>query len=290
MEESIMNSCKKKLSEQIIYVMMNLSQTNTKDFDLLVFQDRNQAYGAYALRKSYSSTMLKSLLIGVAFTASLLAAPYLTDYFKKEKVVYKSTPYSIPGPTILDDKKDDDKPKLPPKKTDEQPETNTRIWTNPVVTTDMVNDTLPTMDEFEKFNPGLSNSNGELGGLGMPEGCDQCDEVVNENGPGKVHDFVTIEVKPEFPGGEEAMWKFFNENLVYPQHAKDIQLQGRVYVTFVIDEWGNVTKVAVPREIGGGLDEEAKRVVSMMPRWSPGRQAGRPVKVSFQLPISFKLQ
>lgn len=289
MEESIMNSCKKKLSEQIIYVMMNLSQTNTKDFDLLVFQDRNQAYGAYALRKSYSSTMLKSLLIGVAFTASLLAAPYLSDLMSKKKLMV-----DLPkvDKTVLVDLPVDDPEEPKPKVDDPAPpvEANTSTHLAPEITTDVVDEPLTTLRDLELSDPGTTTHHGDPGEWGIPNTCVDCEGVTGNEPENKVHDFVTLEEKPEFPGGEEAMWKFFNENLVYPQHAKDIQLQGRVYVTFVIDEWGNVTKVAVPREIGGGLDEEAKRVVSMMPRWSPGRQAGRPVKVSFQLPISFKLQ
>jgi protein TonB len=268
--------------------MMHLSQTNTKDFDQLVFNDRNQAYGAYVLRRNYSGNMLKSFLIGIAIIASVLAIPYLAKLMKKEQVVYKSVPYIPPtGPKEIKP----DEEKIKPEKQDIQPPVdNTTRLTPPVITTQPVEDTLPTSEDFDKSNPGLSNHQGEPGEWGIPGGCTDCgDQLIGEDKSKKIYPYVSLEIKPEYPGGDDAMRTFLGQNLVYPQHAKDISLQGKVYVTFVIDEFGHITNVDVPREIGGGLDEEAKRVVGMMPRWSPGRQGGHPVPVSFQLPIIFSL-
>ena len=266
--------------------MMHLSQTNTKDFDELVFNDRNRAYGAYVLRKNYSSTMLKSLLIGVAFTASLLATPYLSNLFKKEKPKTAFVQKEI----ILADLKDDKVEDEPERQTrrDALPPSNTMIYTIPEITPEDLDDTLTTTIDLESANPGHTNSlGGEPGEWGIPGGCDDCDDLIDED---DTQDKVTFFTDPpKFPGGDDAMRDFLGNNLVYPEHARQIHLEGTVHVTFVVDPFGNIGKVTVPRVIGGGLDEEAMRVVSLMPRWEPGRQNGRPVKVAFRLPIIFKL-
>jgi len=95
---------------------------------------------------------------------------------------------------------------------------------------------------------------------------------------------------PEFPGGEGALHQYLAENIKYPQMAKESGIQGRVFVTFVVERNGKVTDVKVLRGIGGGCDEEAIRVVQNMPSWTPGKQRGKPVRVQFNLPVKFTLQ
>ena len=102
--------------------------------------------------------------------------------------------------------------------------------------------------------------------------------------------FTVVEQMPEFNGGEEAMNKFLDKNLEYPQMAKEQGIQGKVWIGFIVDKFGNVTNVEVLRGIGGGCDEEAQRVVKMMPRWKPGMQSGKPVTVKFRFPINFTLR
>ncbi len=102
--------------------------------------------------------------------------------------------------------------------------------------------------------------------------------------------FTIVEQMPSFPGGESAMMKYLANNIKYPPIAKDAGIEGTVYVTFVVDENGNVRDVKVLRSIGGGTDEEAIRVVENMPKWSPGKQRGKAVKVQYNLPIRFTLR
>ncbi len=101
--------------------------------------------------------------------------------------------------------------------------------------------------------------------------------------------FTVVEDQPQFPGGEEARQRFLEDNLRYPTMAREAGIQGTVFVTFVVETDGSVTDVRVLRGIGGGCDEEAVRVVEMMPRWEPGRQRGQPVRVQFNMPIRFRL-
>lgn len=102
--------------------------------------------------------------------------------------------------------------------------------------------------------------------------------------------FSIVEEMPSFPGGDEALLKYLGKNIKYPAIAKDAGIQGTVYVTFVVDEKGDVRDVKVLRSIGGGTDEEAIRVVENMPRWKPGKQRGKAVKVQYNLPIRFTLR
>ncbi len=102
--------------------------------------------------------------------------------------------------------------------------------------------------------------------------------------------FTVVESMPSFPGGDKARIRFLNENIEYPTMARESGIQGRVYVTFVVERNGLVTDVKILRGIGGGCDEEAIRVVKAMPRWIPGKQRGKPVRVQFTLPIKFTLQ
>ncbi len=101
--------------------------------------------------------------------------------------------------------------------------------------------------------------------------------------------YQIAEEMPKFPGGEQAMIKFVAENINYPQEAKDKEIAGRVFVSFVVEKDGSVSNVKVVRGIGGGCDEEAARVIKGMPKWKPGMQKGKPVRVNYMMPVFFKL-
>ncbi|MEN8225218.1 MAG: energy transducer TonB, partial [Bacteroidota bacterium] len=86
------------------------------------------------------------------------------------------------------------------------------------------------------------------------------------------------------------LYAYLGNNIKYPVMAKESGIQGKVYVTFVVETDGSITDVKVLRGIGGGCDEEAIRVVSTMPKWKPGKQRGKPVRVQYNLPVRFTLQ
>lgn len=102
--------------------------------------------------------------------------------------------------------------------------------------------------------------------------------------------FFTVEEMPEFPGGERALVRFLTSSVRYPVVARENGIQGTVIVTFVIEKEGEVADVEILRSIDPALDREALRVVNSLPRWKPGKQRGRPVRVSFRVPIAFELQ
>ncbi len=102
--------------------------------------------------------------------------------------------------------------------------------------------------------------------------------------------FSVVESMPQFPGGDAALLTYLSDNMNYPRMALESGIQGKVFVTFVVEKDGFITDVKVLRGIGGGCDEEAIRVVKSMPQWIPGRQRNMPVRVQFNLPIRFILR
>lgn len=101
--------------------------------------------------------------------------------------------------------------------------------------------------------------------------------------------FPVVEKMPGFPGGDAELYSYLNKNIKYPDKAKLEGIQGRVFVTFIVEKDGSVTNARILRGIGGGCDEEALRVIESMPNWTPGTQDGKPERVSFNLPIKFML-
>ena len=123
-------------------------------------------------------------------------------------------------------------------------------------------------------------------------------EVIEEYVPVEVEEedvqeqeiFQIVEEMPAYPGGDQKLMEYVAKNIKYPQIARETGIQGRVFVGFVVEPDGSVSNVKVLRGIGGGCDEEAVRVVKSMPKWKPGKQRGKAVRVSYMLPVNFKLQ
>jgi TonB family protein len=110
---------------------------------------------------------------------------------------------------------------------------------------------------------------------------------ITEMGQGPV--FTIVESMPSFVGGEAARALFLANNLIYPMEAAKNSIQGTVYISFIVDRDGSITNIKLLRGIGGGCDEESLRIVNLMPKWIPGTQNGKPVRVIFNMPISYKL-
>ena len=101
--------------------------------------------------------------------------------------------------------------------------------------------------------------------------------------------FDVVEVMPQFPGGQIAMLKYFMENIKYPEQAMKKGIQGRVAVSFIVEKDGSISDVKPILSVHPLLNKEAVRVVKSMPKWSPGKQNGKPVRVRFNVPVMFKL-
>lgn len=136
----------------------------------------------------------------------------------------------------------------------------------------------------------------ELGIVDMGDDANKAQEeviqVVVEEEEEEVEEeiFTVVENDPEFPGGMEALYKYLGENIKYPSIAKENNITGKVYVTFVVEKDGSIANPRILRDIGGGCGQEAIRVIKSMPKWKAGKQRGKPVRVQFNLPVSFNLQ
>lgn len=102
--------------------------------------------------------------------------------------------------------------------------------------------------------------------------------------------YDVVEVMPQYPGGQIAMLKYLMENIKYPKQIMEEGIQGRVTVSFIVEKDGRVSNVRLLRSVQSALDKEAIRVVKSMPKWTPGKHNGKPVRVRFNLPVMFKLK
>lgn len=117
--------------------------------------------------------------------------------------------------------------------------------------------------------------------MNLPEGKEEAKE------DDKI--FMVVEDSPTFPGGEGEMMRYISNNIEYPQMEKENGIEGKVVVNFVVNEDGSISNIKILKGITKGLNEEAKRVIKTMPKWEPGEQRGKPVKVRVNLPIRFSL-
>ena len=99
--------------------------------------------------------------------------------------------------------------------------------------------------------------------------------------------YVACEYSPKFPGGEEALYAYFCNNLKYPEKAREENITGRVFITFIVERDGSLSNIKVLRDIGGGCGEEAVRVAKNMPKWKPGQHRGETVRVQYTMPVLF---
>lgn len=247
--------------------------------DEIVFSNRNKEYGAYALRKAYKRFVNRSLIIATALMLLVVLIPFFI--WKQTATANEETTVTTEMMDMATKKKEDAPPPPPPPP--EQVMEQKAKFTAPIVTTDTTEVVEINQDDLNQTTVNTNvNTNEEI--VMDDDGGDNIIEEVIETPI-----FTVVEEMPTFPGGDESRVKFLTENIKYPQMAKESGIQGTVFVTFVIDEKGRVADVKVLRGIGGGCDEEAIRVVKMMPPWNAGKQSGKPVRVQFNMPIKFTL-
>jgi len=254
-------------------------ETQKLSLDEIVFENRNKDYGAYQMRRSYSKNLSKALFVTVLFFLSAITVPLVANFFKKpnEKKIERTVGVSvgIKAPPI-------EKIKIPEpiKQTKPVP-----VFTPPVIVDDP--NATGDIDQGELIDKNVQ--------LPPSDGVVVVDDGPKNTGPiaepePKPEIFVIVEEMPEFPGGEKARLEFFANNIVYPQMAKETDVKGLVVVQFVVNEDGSISDIKLLRTIGGGCDEEALRVIKLMPKWKAGKQNNKEVRVIFNMPITFTLR
>jgi protein TonB len=252
----------------------------------IVFEGRNKSYGAYTLRKENSKTLVRALIIGAILFTVAVAAPVIAD---------------IIGNASNDDDADLNKKivtiKLPPK--EEKPKENLPPppppppkvdqikFVKPVVAkTEDVTEEPPKMKELEdkkisdKTVEGDPDAPQTLGPIG--DGPKEAAVVEDTN----VYNMAGIEVKPDFPGGIEKFYSFVGNKFQAPDDEGFNG--GKVFVSFVVEKDGSLSDLKVLRDPGFGTAKEALRVLRSCPRWTPGEQNGKKVRVQYSLPINIQ--
>lgn len=282
--------------------MMTNAQLATASLDDIVFDGRNRHYGAYELRALYQRHMTRALIIATAVCALLLTFPVLAHLLKKEAVVappviVEAKPMvideTITPPTIITPPPAASRPAVQP------PQPPTMRDVVPIVTTDnkvTQEDKVPDRDELIDKNPGLVTAAGEPGAdlnsdlrdlnTGNKGGETGIGETVTEK------PYFSVEQMPQLPGGggTAAIVAAIQKSVKYPSLALRNGVEGRIFVSFVVNSQGDVSDVKVVKGLGSGLDEETIRAVNALPKFIPGKQNGRAVSVAFTVPISFKIQ
>ncbi|MEO7176056.1 MAG: TonB family protein [Saprospiraceae bacterium] len=270
---------------------MDTNKIMISGLDDIVFDNRNKKYGAYLLRKLYSSHLKKASAAAVFLFALAISSPLIAKWAKGDNE--SNTPRVIQLDLEKPPAIDRDKPITippPPPKYEAPPSRASRKYMPPKVEADRnVTEEEPPPRADELQNVQVSNA--------TTEGTKSSTILVAEEGDGPSLEvkqesaiYLSVEQRPEFPDGEAALLRYLSQHIKYPTLAREINIEGTVVIQFVIDENGNVTSPMVVKGIGGGCNEEALRVIKTMPRWKPGRQQGRDVKVRFTLPIRFNLQ
>jgi protein TonB len=246
----------------------------------LVFENRNKEYGGYVLRRDYSKRTVIALFIALFGVGFAVTAPMIASWISKMDVTKEkkvTDVISLEEPPPID--KTAPPPPPPP---DVPPPQKLLKFTVPIVTTkEDVEEPPPTQEETKETQVSTVTQEGE----NLP---DLPPEPTADPNEGKI--FLVVEEMPTFPGGEGELINYLHKNIKYPSIARENNIQGRVYVTFVVDNDGKIKDAKVLRGIGGGCDEEALRVVRAMPDWKPGRQNGRNVQVQYNLPVNFTLK
>lgn len=260
----------------------------------IIFENRNKEYGAYFLRKVYPKSLSKAFVISSSLVTLLLVSPII--YRAINPVHFEELTRDIPHileppPRINEDVKQVIPPTPPPPP--EAPKAATVAFTTPEPTPDELVDEKkepPTQDDLQGKVISTVNSEGNADADNiMPiEHHEEAAVVGLETDKEDI--FISVEQQPNFPGGLEELMKFLARNLRYPKAAQNVDVEGKVYVQFVVNREGKVSQVTVLKGIGYGCDEEAVRVMNLMPAWTPGKQGGKAVSVRYNLPISFKLQ
>jgi protein TonB len=249
----------------------------------IVFETRNRKYGAYDLRKYYSKRAITSLGIALGLLFFVLAIPLIIkllspaeDTNAKHRTKEVVTELGPPPPL---EKELPPPPKLNIPKQIEQ----VRFVPPKVVIKPVDEPELPKNTDPPKPPPPPDATPG-------PDTTVYAPPSAPIPPPKKPEIYSYVEQMPTFPGGEDKLMEFLGNNLKYPSMARETGIQGKVFITFVVNEDGKISDVKILRPLGGGCDEEALRVVKAMPNWKPGKQNGRSVPVQFNLPIQFKLQ
>lgn len=282
-----------------------------KDVDLsskewldIVFEGKNKDFGAYEMRAQSTGRHNKAViivLIGLAVIITLLILSVNGVFTRAEDdsdaLAAVQENVQLYDPEEEAEEEEMEEIILPPEPEEimEKEEVANQIQNTiiDIVEDEQVVNEVKTQEE-------LREDNRMIGGQDISDGVDDLTKevitqevVIVEEKPKEdniVYTTANVQQQPEFPGGEAAMYKWLSDHIVYPATAAEEGVSGKVIVEFVVSKTGEIENIKALRGPHKALEAEAIRVVKSMPKWNPGRNNGQPVKVTFVLPVTFKLQ
>ena len=247
-------------------------------FDDIVFEIRNKEYGAYRLRKKYNRNLLIGMIIGIIVLGTAVIAPYINAKALENKLKRAERQVEIKMDNLDQPQQEAPPPPPPPPP---PAETIVQRYVAPVVVDSIKPEEAKQLMTADQAQVEIKNEE-------VQAVTEVQEEVKEEEAPVEV--FVVVEEMPAFPGGDTELMKFINSNIVYPEIAKENNIQGRVILRFCVTYKGAVDQITVLKPVDPALDNEAKRVIAMLPTWKPGKQGGKPVNVWYSVPVTFQLK
>jgi len=244
----------------------------------VVFARHNKAYGAYMLRTEYNKRLGVSLALGIGVVLLAIGAPMVAKMFGGEEVVEVKKKIVDVNMELFEE--EEEKPEeIKEPEVIEQPKIETVQFVAVEAADEPVEEPPPTQTDVAETVVSTVTQEGENVDAAPPP-------VVED----EVFDLAAVQEQPEFPGGMEKMYEFMGRTQKYPDMEYEAGIQGKVYVQFTVAKDGSIEEAKVLRSVSDGLDKEALRMVKSMPKWSPGKMGGKPVKCRFNLPVVFKLK
>lgn len=283
--------------KQNLEIMKNLTNLNSSEWCNIIFEGKNKEYGAFELRQSSSKRHLLAFGIIIVFAGIVSTLPAIVNTIKastakeysggfNDVVTVVSVETKRPEPEVV-------KPEVP------EPPKFVKM-TKFVPPTIVKNEEAPNETEMANMSD-VAKGSEAIGVFNIKDGSTDKDAIRKEietimgegTGDGKQKEpeiFISAQNMPQFPGGENEMYKFIYNNIKYPVVDQEMGIQGRVTVRFVVSKTGTITNLELIKGISPTCDKEAMRVIKSMPKWIPGRNNGEPVQVYYTMPIVFKLK
>jgi len=248
-------------------------------FDDIVFEARNKEYGAYILRIKYNRNVVISLMAGITFMAAAIIIPYLNSKVIEDREKRAERQVEIKMENLDQPVEQVTPPPAPPPPQEAMQQAK---YIPPVVV-----DSVKPEESIQLMTADQAQI--EVQDDDVLAVVEQAAEEVEEDSP-EADPFYVVEEMPMYPGGDEEIQKYIGANVIYPEVAKENNIQGRVIVKFCVTRTGGVDQVSILKGVDPELDAEVVRVVKTLPKFKPGKQGGKPVPVWYTIPINFKLQ
>ncbi len=266
----------------------------------LVFEGKNEAYGAYAIRQDTSKRNLWAmiaLILGLAAIVGIFLSVGAVQNAIAAAAAEHETEVQLEAIEEEVEEEQDEEEIVYEIEELEQLVAEETVMNSEKFTAYEMEDDAP--EQVTKTQDEVATSDVAIGAIDYDQGSNEAEHVLKVNEkvvdevPPAVEEtkvFDVVEQMPSFKGGDAALMEWLSKNIKYPVVAEENGIQGRVVATFVVERDGSITDVKIVKSVDPSLDKEAVRVLKSMPKWIPGRQNGQPVRVKYTVPVTFRLQ